>query len=117
MTATVDTGQREPRPVALVLVVFGATIAWAVRFALGYLFVPAACEVGDWLLHLITLGTTLAGAVALVLSLRWARRPYRSPVRFSLWFGAALNVFFLAAILLEGSGVLFVDACAKAAIP
>jgi hypothetical protein len=114
---TTDTARARPGAVAIMLAVFGGTIAWALRFGLGYLLVPAACEIGDWLLHLVTLGTALLALAALVLSLRWARRLDDPPLRFSLWFGAALNVFFLAAILLEGSGVLFVDACAKAALP
>lgn len=114
---TTDVTHDRPGPTALVMVIFGGTIAWAVRFGLGYLFVPAACAYGDWLLHVITLVTALAAVAALVVSLRWARQVGHPPLRFSLWFGAALNVFFLAAILLEGSGVLLVDACAKAALP
>lgn len=99
------------------LLVAGGTLAWAVRFALGYLLVPAACEVGDWILHVVTAVTALAALAALLLSLRWARRVDDVPVRFTLLVGAALDAFFLGAILLEGSGVLFVDACMKGAIP
>lgn len=117
MTTTPEQTARQPRPALLVLLVFGGTIAWAIRFGLGYLLVPTACEVGDWVLHLVTLVTAAAAVLALVRSLGWARRVTNPAVRFSLWFGVALDVFFLGAILLEGSGVLFVDACAKAAIP
>lgn len=114
---TADTAPDQPGPIVLVLQIFGGMIAWTLRFGLGYFFVPMACTAGDWILHVITLVTALAAVAALVSSLRWARRIDSSALRFSLWFGVALNVFFLAAILLEGSGVLFVDACAKAAIP
>ncbi|MFA9443921.1 hypothetical protein [Egicoccus sp. AB-alg6-2] len=117
MRTTADVEQVRPGWVVLTLLIFGGTIAWALRFGLGYLFVPAACEVGDWILHLVTLVAALLAIVALVLSLRWAKRVTDPSVRFSLWFGIALDVFFLGAILLEGSGVLLVDACAKGAIP
>lgn len=116
MTPT-DTARDRPGAVGITLLVFGGTIAWALRFGLGYLLVPAACATGGWLLHVVTLVTALLALAALVLALRWARRLADPSLRFSLWFGVALNVFFLAAILLEGSGVLFVDACAKAALP
>lgn len=117
MTTTSDTARTRPGPVVLSLLVFGGMLAWAIRFALGYLLVPTACEVGDWLLHVVTGVTALLGLLAVIGSLRLARRITDPPVRFSLWFGIALNVFFVGAILLEGSAVLLVDACAKGAIP
>lgn len=117
MTATTDGSRIRPGWGAFVLLVFGGTIAWAVRFALGYLLVPTACEIGEWILHVVTVASAAAAVAALVLSSRWASRVTDPSLRFTLWFGMALDVFFLGAILLEGSGVLFVDACAKAAIP
>lgn len=117
MTA-VDRAERTRPGWLLFIVLFsGGTVAWALHFGLGYLLVPAACELGDWLLHLVTVVTALGALAALVLSLRWAKRTDDAPVGFTLLVGAALDAFFLGAILLEGSGVLFVDACMKGAIP
>jgi hypothetical protein len=120
MTATEPSDRtRTERPgwFLFLVLVSGGTVAWAVRFALGYLLVPTACEVGDWVLHLVTVVTALAALLVLVLSLRWADRTDDTAVGFTLLVGAALDAFFLGAILLEGSGVLVVDACMKGAIP
>jgi hypothetical protein len=119
-TPTPVTG-RDPdaRPgwTGLILVAFGVTILWAVRFAVAYLLVPLACLEGAWLLHVVGGVTLLAGLGVLALNLLWLRRPLEVPVRFFLLVGLGLNVFFLGVTALESSAVLFVDACAKGAIP
>jgi ABC-type Fe3+-siderophore transport system permease subunit len=101
----------------LILVAFGVTILWALRFAVAYLLVPTACLVGDWLLHVIGAATIVASVAVLLLNVAWARRPLELPVRFFLLVGVGLNAFFLAVTVLESSAVFFVDACAKGAIP
>lgn len=117
MTTTETTTSARPGWTTLLLLIFGGTIAWAIRFGAGYLLVPTACVAGAWVLHLVTVLTALAAAAALLFSLRGMRRIDDTSVTFVLGGGAALNAFFLAAILLEGSGVLFVDACLKGALP
>lgn len=102
---------------ALTLVVFGGTATWAVRFAYGYLLTPAACEIGDWLLHLGSAAFGLVGLLIIAINLRLLRRPVDAAVRFTLLVGLGLNVFFLGVLVLEASSVLFIDACAKGAIP
>jgi hypothetical protein len=114
-TATDD--QARPGWTWLILVAFGVTILWAVRFAIAYLLVPTACVEGEWILHVLGVATLLASVGVLALNLRWLRRPLEVPVRFFLLVGMALNVFFLGVIALESSAVFFVDACAKGAIP
>jgi hypothetical protein len=101
----------------LILVGFGVTILWAVRFAVAYLLVPVACVEGEWLLHVVGGVTLLASAGVLALNLVWLRRPLDVPVRFFLLVGLGLNVFFLGVVALESSAVFFIDACAKGAIP
>ncbi|GGI03022.1 hypothetical protein [Egicoccus halophilus] len=108
---------RDPAWWGIVLVSFGATIIWAIRFGLSYLFVPAACEVGDWLLHAISATALLGGAAATLLNVVWLRRPLGTQARFTLLFGLSLNVFFVLVTALEGTTVFFVDSCAKGAIP
>jgi hypothetical protein len=109
--------QSRPGWTWLLLVAFGVTILWAVRFAIAYLLVPTACVEGEWILHVLGVVTLLASAGVLALNLLWLRRPLEVPVRFFLLVGLALNVFFLGVIALESSAVFFVDACAKGAIP
>jgi hypothetical protein len=101
----------------LILVAFGVTLLWALRFAVAYLLVPTACIEGEWLLHLLGVLTLLASAGVLVLNVAWLRRPLEIPVRFFLLVGLALNIFFLGVTALESSAVFFIDACAKGAIP
>jgi hypothetical protein len=113
--ATDDQGR--PGWTWLILVAFGVTILWAVRFAVAYLLVPRACVEGAWILHVLGVATLLASAGVLVRNVLWLRRPLEVPVRFFLLVGLALNVFFLGVIALEASAVFFVDACAKGAIP
>jgi hypothetical protein len=118
MSATAPVRARDqPAWAWLLLVSFGGTLLWAVRFAVAYLLVPTACLVGDWLLHVVGLVTILAALVVVLVNLRWARQPWATPACFLLAVGLALNVFFLAVTVLESSAVLFVDACAKGAIP
>lgn len=117
VTAIDRTETTRPGWVLLAVLFSGGTVAWAVRFGAGYLLVPTACVIGDWVLHLVTLVTAGAAALTLWLSVRWIGRTNDVPVRFTLYVGAALDAFFLGAILLEGSGVLFVDACARGSLP
>jgi hypothetical protein len=115
-----DSTRPDPRPAGLGMAVAGqlrGTVLWAVRFAVACLLVPTACLVGDWLLHVVGLVTILAALVVVLVNLRWARQPWATPARFLLAVGLALNVFFLAVTVLASSAVLFVDACAKGAIP
>jgi hypothetical protein len=113
----VDDGGGHPAWAGLILVVFGVTLLWALRFAVAYLLVPTACIEGEWLLHLVGGVTLLASVGVLAVNLAWLRRPLDVPVRFFLLVGLALNVFFLGVTALESSAVFFVDACAKGAIP
>jgi hypothetical protein len=120
MTATETDTPRRARPawVWLVLVGFGATLLWALRFAVAYLLVPTACIEGTWVLHLLGGVTLLASAGVIALNVAWLRgRQLEPPARFWLQVGLGLNVFFLAVTLLESSAVFVVDACAKGAIP
>jgi hypothetical protein len=110
----------EAAPIAwvwLILVAFGVTILWALRFAVAYLLVPTACIQGEWLLHVVGGVTLLAAVGVLLLNLAWLRRPLDVPVRFFLLVGLGLNVFFLGVTALESSAVVVIDACAKGAIP
>lgn len=116
MSDRAATTRRTPGPWALALLVFGGTLAWVVRFAVGYAVVPEACARGDVLLHVVTLVTALAAAGALAWSWRVLGHTEDAARRFVLMAGMALDVFFLGAILLEGSAVLFVDACTKGAV-
>ncbi|MFA9431601.1 hypothetical protein [Egicoccus sp. AB-alg2] len=108
---------RQPPWWAITLVAFGATIVWAVRFGLSYLMVPAACEVGDWLLHAISAVALLGGGAVTALNVAWLRRPLGTQARFALLFGLTLNGFFVLVTALEGLTVFFVDSCMKGAIP
>lgn len=99
------------------LIILGALIAWALRFAVGYLLAPAACEVGMWVQWLTSGVFLLAGAGALALNLRLLRTEVDVATRFLAYVGIALNVYFLGVMLLETSALIFVDACAKGAIP
>jgi hypothetical protein len=112
-----DDGAGHPAWAGLILVVFGVTLLWALRFAVAYLLVPTACIEGEWLLHLVGGVTLVASAGVLAVNLALLRRPFDVPVRFLLLVGLALNVFFLGVTALESSAVFFVDACAKGAIP
>jgi hypothetical protein len=116
-TTTPDRTRDQPAWAWLLLVTFGVTLLWAVRFAAAYLLVPTTCLVGDWLLHVVGLVTIVAAVAVLLVNVRWVRQPWTTPVRFLLAVGLALNAFFLAVTVLESSAVLFVDACAKGAIP
>jgi putative membrane protein len=73
----------------LILVAFGVTILWAVRFAVAYLLVPTACVEGEWLLHLVGGVTLLASVAVLLLNLRWLKLGLEVPVRFFLLVGLA----------------------------
>lgn len=118
MTATSERPTtRQPAWWLLVLVAFGATIVWAVRFGLSYLLVPVACTSGDIVLHLVSVVSLLAGAAVTAVNLLWLRRPLGTQARFALLFGAVLNVFFVGVTFLEATTVFFIDACAKGAIP
>ena len=110
-------GRTRPAWWLLTLVVFGGTVLWAARFAYGYLLTPAACEIGDRLLHAGSVGFGVLSVGVLLVNLWLLRRPFDQVVRFTLLVGLGLNVFFLAVLLLESSSVFFVDACAKGAIP
>jgi uncharacterized membrane protein len=115
MTAT--TTRTDVSPWLVGIAVLGGFAAWAVRFTIGYLLVPTACEIGAWTLHLVHGITTLLAIGTVVLPLLLLKRADENTTRFLLLLAIALNVFFLAAILLESSSAFLVDACAKGAIP
>lgn len=117
MTATERPDVTRPGWVLMAVLFGGGTAAWAARFAAGYLLVPTACVAGALVLHIVTVLAAVAAALALWFSVRWIGRTDDVAVGFTLAIGAALDAFFLGAILLEGSAVLVVDACAKGAIP
>jgi hypothetical protein len=98
--------------------VVGGTATWAVRFAIGYLLVPPACQLGPGILHLAHAIAVLAGVGFVLLPILVLRRSDTTPaVRFLLLLGVGLNVFFLATILLESSAAFVIDPCAKGSIP
>jgi hypothetical protein len=98
--------------------VVGGTATWATRFAVGYLLVPPACQMGTGILHIVhTVAVLISAGFVLLPILVLRRTDATPPVRFLLLLGVALNVFFLATILLESSAALVVDPCAKGSIP
>jgi hypothetical protein len=78
---------------------------------------------GDWAMHALTAATALPTLLAILYCLRVAREapsaePYAEAAatvpartRFLALFGALTAAISLALILLEGSYVLFIDAC------
>ncbi len=112
------TGTRAPRAV-LAWAVGGSALIWFLHLLVAYALVPIDCEAsGPRFIPLVTVAGALAAlssCAAAVLVLR--RAPDPAPdhridaVRFLARFGLLLGAIFVLAIVLAGSGSLFIHPC------
>jgi hypothetical protein len=116
-----DVVRSRPAMTALWASVIVGPPAWAVHIVLGGAMVHRACESRSWWwgLHGLTLATALPTAAGLAYCIAVARRepdPEDAPTpfgrtRFIAIGGALIAAISLMLIFLEGSYVLFIDAC------
>ncbi|MGI9119475.1 MAG: hypothetical protein ACR2G7_05035 [Acidimicrobiales bacterium] len=99
-------------PVRVWLPSVAATGAWTVHLLLTASLVELACNQGDltWVLHVTTAVTAGVALIALGLSLALVRSG--GELRFVGQVSLLVSGINLALILLEGSYVLFLSACA-----
>jgi hypothetical protein len=107
--------------ILLWLAIAAGPTLWVAHLTFGSALVEYACTKSEWewAIHGLTVATALPVVAAALYCLRLARRvPHAEDagtlagsVRFLALFGLLTAAISLALILLEGSYVLFIDAC------